>query len=284
MFLVTGATGNVGAELTRTLAETGAPVRALVRRPGTVLPDGVEPVLGDLDRPGGLVEAFKGVRGVFLLPGYADMPGLLARARDAGVRHVVLLSAGSAALADLGNAISRSMTLSERAVRDAGLPWTFLRPRAFMSNALRWVPQLRRGDTVRVEFPTVPTACIDPRDIAAVAARALTSHGHEGRIYELTGPQALLPADQVAVLAEVLGRDLRSVGLPDAEARTEMKRNLPAEYVDALFGLRTGGALDEAHVHPDVAEVTGRPARTFEQWARAHAEHFRTPTQGAQQQ
>ncbi|GAA4620036.1 NAD(P)H-binding protein [Actinoallomurus vinaceus] len=275
MFLVTGATGNVGSELAAALLEAGAPVRALVRRPDAAVPDGAEPVLGDLNEPDGLTEALRGVRGMFLLPGYPDMPRLLARARDAGVRHVVLMSGGSAALEDMGNAISRYMTLSERAVRDSGLAWTFLRPRAFMSNALRWVPQLREGDTVRVPFPQVPAACIDPRDIAAVAARALTGSGHEGRIHELTGPQALLPADQLTVLAKVLGRDLRFVGLSDEGTRTELEKSTPPEYVDAFFDFYVDGTLDESTVHPTVREVTGRAPRTFEDWAYAHADDFR---------
>ena len=83
MFLVTGATGNVGAEVVLALAAAGEPVRALVRRPDAVLPDGAEAAVGDLNDPGGLDDALKGVEGVFLLSGYSDMPGMLAKARDA---------------------------------------------------------------------------------------------------------------------------------------------------------------------------------------------------------
>ncbi|WP_235190784.1 SDR family oxidoreductase [Amycolatopsis rifamycinica] len=180
MFLVTGATGNVGDEVVSALAAAGAPVRALVRRPDAALPAGAEAAVGDLDSPAGLTDALKGVEGVFLLSGYEDMPGMLARAAEAGVRRIVLLSGGSAALADLDNAVSRYMTLSERAVRESGLDWTFLRPRAFSSNALRWLPQLRAGDTVRVRFPDVAAACVDPADIAAVAVAALAA-GRAGR-------------------------------------------------------------------------------------------------------
>ncbi|MFF9167944.1 MULTISPECIES: NAD(P)H-binding protein [unclassified Streptomyces] len=274
MFLVTGATGNTGSALVRELTEKGAPVRALVRRPDADLPPGAQAVTGDLNDPGSLGAALDGVRGLFLLPGYADMAGLLARAREAGVEHVVLLSGGSAALEDLTNAVSRYMTLSERAVRDSGLTWTMLRPRAFMSNALRWLPQLQAGDEVRVPFPDVASACVDPRDIAAVAAESLTGDGHQGRVYDLTGPESLLPADQVAVLARVLGRPLRCVGLSDEEARAEMEAGMPAEYVEAFFRFNRGGELDESQVHEDVAKVTGRPARTFEQWATDHRDRF----------
>jgi len=274
MFLVTGATGNVGAEVVAALAKAGEPARALVRRPDTVLPGGVEAVTGDLNDPASLGDALKGVDGIFLLPGYHDMPGMLARARDAGVRRIVLLSGGSAALENLDNAVSAYMTLAERAVRESGLDWTFLRPRAFMANALRWLPQLREGDTVRAQFPDVPAACVDPADIAAVAVHALKG-GHEGRIHDLTGPVALRPADQVAVLAEVLGRDLEFVGLSDDETRAELEASMPREYVEAFWDFYVGGTLDEATVYPAVPEVTGRPARTFTEWATAHADAFR---------
>lgn len=276
MMLVTGATGNVGAELVRALAGEGASVRALVRDPDrAVLPSGVQPVTGDLNRPETMTEALAGARGVFLLPGYADMPGLLDQVRAAGAERVVLLSGGSAGSGDLTNAVSRYMIISERAVRDSGVPWTIVRARAFMSNALRWLPQLQAGDEVRVPFPKVPAAAIDPYDIAAVVAKALLSDGHEGRTYVASGPEAILPADQVAVLAEVLGRDLRFVGLTDAEARVELEASMPVEYVDAFFDFYVDGTLDESGVEPTVQEVTGRAPRTFRQWVQEHADAFR---------
>jgi uncharacterized protein YbjT (DUF2867 family) len=135
------------------------------------MPEGVEGVVGDLDRPESLAEALDGVGGVFLLSGYKDMPGLLAETRRAGVGYVVLLSGSSAEDGDMGNAISRYMILSEAEVRESGVPWTVLRPSGFMSNALRWTPQLRAGDVVLAPFAGVRVAAIDPHDIAAVAAR-----------------------------------------------------------------------------------------------------------------
>ncbi|GAA2428655.1 NAD(P)H-binding protein [Actinomadura vinacea] len=276
MYLVTGATGNVGSEVVKALASAGEGVRALVRRPDTVtLPEGVEAVGGDLNRPQSLKDALTGVRAVFLLPGYEDMPGLLGEVRSAGVEKVVLLSGGSAGNGDLTNAVTRYMAASEAAVRASGLPWTFLRPSAFMSNALRWLPQIQAGDEIRVSFPAVRTASLDPFDLGAVAARALISDDHRGEILWPTGPEALLPAEQVAVLAQVLGRDLRAVELTDEQARAEMTAAMPVEYVDAFFDFYVKGTLDESIVRPTVLEVTGRRPRTFVEWANAHAGDFR---------
>jgi uncharacterized protein YbjT (DUF2867 family) len=275
VILVTGATGNVGGELVRALLAAGEPVRALTR--GTApaaLPAGAEQVAGDLDRPESLAEPLAGVGAVFVLPGYQDMPGVLAEAKRAGVERVVLLSGGSAGSGDESNAITRYMMRSEAAVRAAGVPWTILRPSAFMANALRWVPQLHAGDVVRLPFANVRVAVVDPFDIAAVAAEALRSDAHECRIYRVSGPESVLPADQVAVLADVLGRKLRFEAQPDDEARAEMTASMPAEYVDAFFEFYVDGSLDESAVLPTVREVTGREPRTFREWALAHADAF----------
>jgi uncharacterized protein YbjT (DUF2867 family) len=274
MILVTGATGNVGSEVVRALREAGQPVRALVRDPSAAVADAVEIVPGDLDRPESLATALAGVTGVFLLPGFQDMPGVLAQIRKAGVARVVLLSGGSAGDGDPDNAISRYMARSEAAVREPGLPWTFLRPASFMTNALRWIPELRAGDVVREPFPHVRVASIDPYDIAAVAARALVSAEHEGRTYYLSGPEPLLPADRLAILGEVLGRALTLRGLSPDEARAELIAAMPAEYVDAFFRFYIDGTLDESMVRPTVADITGRPPRTFRAWATAHASAF----------
>lgn len=231
--------------------------------------------LGDLNDPASLEASLRGVSGLFLLSGYRDMPGLLARARDAGVGRVVLLSGGGAVASDLDNAMSRYQVASEEAVREAGIASTILRPYAFMSNALRWADQVRAGDVVKLPFAGVAIAMIDPRDIARVAVAALLAEGHDGQAYRLSGPEPLLPADLVRIVGEALGRELRFQVQTDDEARAEMEASMPADYVQAFFRFYVDGTLDESTVLGTVERVTGSAPRSFREWAQEHAERFR---------
>jgi uncharacterized protein YbjT (DUF2867 family) len=187
---------------------------------------------------------------------------------------VVLLSSSAAPGGDMDNAIARYHILSERAVRESGLPWTFLQPNSFMTNALRWLPQLREGDVVRAPFGDVPIATIDPADMAAVAVKGLTTSELEGRALRLSGPRALRPAEQLEILGAALGRDLRFEGQSNDEARAEMSAAMPSEYVDAFFSFFVDGTIDETTVLPTVREVLGREPRSFEQWAAENAGAF----------
>jgi uncharacterized protein YbjT (DUF2867 family) len=276
MILVTGATGNVGGEVVRALAADGQPVRALSRTPAAgSWPAGTEPVTGDLNHPDRLDGVLAGVDAVFLLAGYPDAPGLLARMKAAGVSRVVLLSTGAVEHGSLDNYVVRFNVVSEAAVRDSGLAWTVLRPSGFMANALRWRPQLAAGDTVREPFADIPVAVIDPADIGAAAALALTGSGHDGHSYRLTGPQTLLPAERVAGLGDVLGRELRFEGLPDAEAHRRMSERMPVAIVDAFFEFSRGGTYRDDQVGDTAPALLGRPLRTFRDWAQAHRDAFR---------
>jgi len=272
--LVAGATGNAGSAVVRALLAAGVPVRALTRKPGASLPAGAEAALGDLDDPASLRAPLAGVRGLFLLAGYRNVEATLALARAAGVERVVLLSSSAAPSGDLDNAIARYHILTERAIEASGLAWTFVRPNAFMSNAYRWKPQLAAGDVVRLPFAAVRAACIDPDDLGAVIAAAFASPAHAGRAYRVSGPESLLPAEQVRILGEALGRPLRFEAQSDAEARADMSARMPREYVDALFKFYADGDLDELQVLPTVEQITGRKPGTFAAWARAHAGAF----------
>jgi uncharacterized protein YbjT (DUF2867 family) len=275
MILVVGATGNAGGGVVNGLLEAGAYVRAAVR-PGSEgkLPDRVEAVTADLNDPDSVRRAAEGATAAFLLSGYTGIDASLASLGDAGVERVVLLSSSAAPTGKLDNAVAAYHIRSERAVRESGLPWTFLQPNSFMSNAYRWLPQLRNGDVIRAPFAEVAISVIDPNDLGAVAARALTTPDHEGQSYRLSGPEALRPAEQVAILAKYAGRDLRFEGQTDEEARAEMEQAMPREYVDAFFEFFSEGLIDETTVHPTVKQVTGRDPHSFEQWAEAHADAF----------
>jgi uncharacterized protein YbjT (DUF2867 family) len=275
MLLVTGATGNAGGAVVRALVAAGEDVRALTRDGSQAAPLGAEAVVGDLDRPETLRPALAGADGVFLLSGFADMPGVLAEIRRAGVERVVLLSSSAAPGGDMTNAVARYHILSEAAVRESGVPWTFLQPNSFMTNTLQWVEPLRAGDLIRAPFADVPVATIHPDDLGEVAAEALVSGEHEGRVHRLSGPESLRPADRVEILGEVLGRKVRFEAQSDTEARAEMSRAMPEEYVDAFMSFFAEGTLDESKVLPTVQEVTGRRPRSFEEWAVANAGAFR---------
>ena len=204
MILVTGATGNVGSEVTRALAARGESVRVLARNPDQAsLPAGVQVAMGDLEDPGSLAPALHGVAKVFLLGGFAAAC-VLRRIRAAGAGHVVLLTSRCVIGGNPQNAVTRMWLDAEAAVRDSGVAWTILRPSGFQSNTLRWLPQLREGDVVRAPWPAVAIAAIDPADIAAVASVVLTGPGHEGAALTLSGPEPLTPGEQVAALGRAL--------------------------------------------------------------------------------
>jgi uncharacterized protein YbjT (DUF2867 family) len=264
MIVVAGATGNVGGALVQALRARDVPVRALVRREHE-FPTGVEPVLADLDSPASVAPALRGADGVFLLSGYADMPGLLAEVAHAGVGRVALLSSSSVPGGDLTNAVAEYHIRSEQAVRDSGVPGTFLRPSMFMTNALQWAAAIGAGVPVRLAWPEIRAAVIDPADIAEVAAVALLD-GIDGPL-RLTGPAASTPAERLAVLGELLGRDPGSVPLT-AEESVE---GFPERYATAFRKFYVDGDLDESRVTTTVQDVLGRAPRTFRDWA---AENF----------
>jgi uncharacterized protein YbjT (DUF2867 family) len=278
MIAVTGATGNVGSEVVAALARRGLPTRAVVRDRDTAaasMPAGVEVIQGDLELPESLTPALRGADSVFLLGGWSDMPGLLHRVADAGVGHVVLLTSRCVIGGRTDNAITRMWLDAEAAVRESGVPWTFLHPSGYQSNALRWLSQLREGDVVRAPWGDVPVAAIHPGDIAAVAATVFADPAaHAGHAHELSGPEPLTPGDQVATLADVLGRSLRYEPLLGDEVRAEMAGTTPQPYIEAFFRFYSEGEFDDSRVVATVQELTGRVPRRFEEWARGHAAAF----------
>jgi uncharacterized protein YbjT (DUF2867 family) len=202
------------------------------------------------------------------------MDAVLARARDAGVRHVVLLTSRCVVGGRPDNAITGMWQSSEFSLERSGLPGTVLRPSGFQSNVGRWSDQLATGDVVRAPWPDVPIALIDPADIAAVAAVALAEGRYPEAALELSGPQSLTPAEQVAIVAEGLERSLRYEPMPDQEARATFAQAMPEPFVEANFRFFTDGEYDDSGVVDTVQQVTGRPAGTLAGWVAAHRDQL----------
>ena len=295
MILVTGATGNVGRHVVDLLLAEGVRPRALTRTPDlALLPDGAEVIGGDLERSESVAAALDGVSTIFLnLSALGQTTAdFLTAARKQGVRRVVLLSSSSVQ-DGLGADEQPSMLAawhraSEDLVVESGLEWTILRPGEFDANTLwTWGEQLRTTGTVRAAYGEAATAPIHEKDIAAVGVQGLLTDDHVGARYVLTGPESLTQYDKVRILAEAVGRPFRFEEVSPEVAREDyLTRGMPAQAVDSMqthFDAAVDGILRylarsvgrPAEVTSAVPDVTGRPARTFAEWAAEHAAAFR---------
>ncbi|MEU2070031.1 NmrA family NAD(P)-binding protein [Streptomyces anulatus] len=279
MILVTGATGAVGREVAGQLAAAG-PVRILARRPErlTVRGEGVEVVEGEYGDRAALDRALRGVASVFLVtnsPTEPDDERVAAATAAAGVRHLVKLSMMAVEEPGADDFITRRQRENEQAVRESGVPWTFVRPRTFMSNTLSWAPGIRSTGVVRALYGDAPVACVDPRDVAAVAVAVLTGTGHEGRAYAVSGPEAITAREQTAQLSRVLERPLRFEELGVDVARTALLAKYPPPVAEAfLQSAERQRAGAKAAVVRTIQDLTGRPARPYRVWSAEHAEAF----------
>lgn len=267
MILITGATGNVGRAVVDLLSASGAGVRALTRDPSrSTLPPGVEAVQGDLADLASLSDAFSGVNAmVLLLPPRTDPGPIVDLARDSGVRYIIMLGSLTAQTHP-NSPVGRGTLRGEQILRDGGPGWTALRAWEFASNTLAWAPSIRKNGMVEVLHAGQPSPVIDPADIASVAATILSqtdSGKHDGRIYPLTGPQNLTVADKVRMLGIALGRTLKLDNKNDAQAAAE------AMWLPGVCTIEGPGVLSM------VEDVTGSPARSFQQWANDNADKFR---------
>ncbi|WP_030258153.1 NAD(P)H-binding protein [Streptomyces violens] len=277
MILVTGATGNIGSALLRELRVAGAgPVRGLTRDAARAsFPADVEAVEGDLAQPAALKASLDGVRSLFLVPGMGADADVLAAARQAGVEHVVLVSSMTVQthphLAPAGENLA-----VERLLQDSGMAWTILRPTQFASNTLWWAASIRAHRSVRAPYADIGLPAIHPADIAAVARAALTEPGHRGLTYALTGPARVTPRQQVEAIGAALGQEVSLDEISREEAHRHMASFMPAGTADAILDLTGGDVNDELlRVRDTVSQVTGAPARTFEQWAKENVAAFR---------
>lgn len=277
MILVIGATGNVGRHVLSRLRATGAgDVRALVR-PGAAPPDGVGVATGRLDEPAELGAALAGVETVFLVWPFLTTEGapVVLEAIGRHARRLVYLSSiGVGGPEERADPIFTLHAGMERLVREYGLPHTVLRSDTIASNTLAWAEQIRSTGIVRGPL-TAATAVVDPRDIAAVAARVLTDDAHVGATYRLTGPEVISRPEQVRAIGAAIGQELRFEEVPVRDARAQMLTDgrLPA-LVDALLSAAENRSASTL-VTSEVEDLTGKPSRSFPQWAHDHREAFR---------
>jgi uncharacterized protein YbjT (DUF2867 family) len=281
MFVVTGATGNVGRALVQILVADGEQVTATSRGISEAdMPEGVRRRTADLTDPESLRSVFDGADALFLQNGGPSAHLLSPRdildvAKAGGVERVVLLSSQGVATRPESGSHGGVARAIEDAVRESGLPWTILRPGGFHSNAYAWAEAIRARRTVAAPFGDVGLPTVDPGVIAEVAAAALREDGHQGRIHELTGPALTTPRQRAQAIGDALGEPVRFIEQTGDEARAEMARFMPAPVVETTLAILGEPTPAEQRVSPDVQRVLGRPARPFADWAREHVAAFR---------
>ncbi|TDC92302.1 NAD(P)H-binding protein [Actinomadura sp. 7K507] len=271
MILITGATGVVGRETVRLLAETGTKTAAVTRNRHADLPAGTQ-----LVHPAE-VAALDGVEAILLSPRAtgAAAADLLARARATGTSRVVLLSAVTVRYPAGHARFRRQFQAVEDLAKGCGLDWTILRCADFAANTLAWAGQIQATGAVRGAYPRARTSTIDERDIAAVATLALTRPHHAARTYLLTGEQSLSQPEKVAAIGEALGRPLPFVeATPDEIRRGMLAAGLADEVPDRLLGSLADYAREAGPTTDDVRRLLGRPARTYATWASDHHAAF----------
>jgi uncharacterized protein YbjT (DUF2867 family) len=235
---------------------------------------GITTVHGDFDDPPALDRALAGVEKAYLVctPDETLVPretAFIRAAARAGVRHVVKCSAFWAGPAAPTQNLRAHGTI-EAALVDSGMAYTIVRPHGFMQTftLFNWTMIEKAG---ALSLPTgdggIPL--VDVRDVAAVAVKALTEPGHEGKAYDLTGPEVLTGMQQAAILERVLGRPVTY--LPGNERQLQVVMRLlgvppvPAEHVVKIFRLQREHRMEQTT--PTLRELGITPI-TYEQFVR----------------
>jgi uncharacterized protein YbjT (DUF2867 family) len=275
--LVTGATGNVGGHVVRALAGRGVPVRAFVRDSGKaarMLGPGVELAVGDFADRRSLDRALHRVDRMFLacgnVPGQIDFEcGAIDAAADAGITRVVKLSGPDAAV-DSPLIFERWHGAIEAHLAESGLPRVLLRPRTYLTNLMAYAGSVAQTGMLFAPAGAARISFVDPRDVAGVAAETLTGAGHEGRVYTLTGPEAITFERIAAELGRALGRPIPYVNVGDDDARQAMvSGGLPpmvADAIVAIFASQRAGSM--ADTTDTVRALTGHEPRGIAAFAR----------------
>ena len=286
MILITGGTGTTGGQVVQQLRATGKPFRVLARDPAkaqALRGPGVEVVASDLAKPDSLSGALAGIERAFLLsppaPNQVEIESnLVNAAKNAGVKHVVKFSAMTAD-PKASSRFPRAHGQIEEIIKASGLAWTFLRPTFFMQNLLGLAGMVREG-TIYQPAKKSRAAFVDTRDIAAVAVQALIGTGHEGKAYEITGPD-LVNYDEVAALfTKVTGHQVLYQDVAPATAKQAMLgMGIPKWNVDGILELMDQMRAGQYEKISNVVREVGmkRPTK-MEQFIRNNAAAFAAPS------
>jgi uncharacterized protein YbjT (DUF2867 family) len=285
MILVTGATGITGSEIVRRLSARGVPVRALTRSRAkaaalSALPN-VEIAEGDMARQETLAAALRDVDRAILISA-ADgamvviQSNFIDAAKNAGVSYVVKLS-GIMPELDSPFRFARMHGEIERKLEASGMAFTHLRAGEFMTAYFRQVPAIVAKGALFLPMEDAKIASIDIGDLAEIAAEVVTGAGHAGKIYPLTGPEALTMAEVAERLSAATGRPIRYVNVaPEDAKRAQLAAGVPAYMADALaelFAERRRGK--EANVSDVIPRIFGRRPTSFGEFAARNAAIFR---------
>lgn len=282
--LIVGATGNVGSELSKIINTKGIAFRALVRDPGKTgnLPalEHAQIVPGDLGNRQQIRASLEGIDRVFLLTNSSEeaetlQTNFLDEAKQSGIRHIVKLSQ-FAASTESPVRFLRYHAAVEQKIQASGMDYTFLRPNLYMQGLLGFRQLIASQGKFFAAIGDARISAIDVRDLAAVAAEALTGTGHKNKIYDLTGPEALTHEEMAVRLSEGTSNPIRFFSIwPDEMRQALLAVGFPVWQADGLIEDYAHYARGEASViSPAVLEVTGRSARTFAEFARDYAPLF----------
>jgi uncharacterized protein YbjT (DUF2867 family) len=283
MILITGASGSVGREVVREMLKTDKEFRAMYRskEEAAKAPAGVKTVIADFSDATSLEKALQGAERVFLvcspIEELVELEGnAIEAAKKAGVKRIVLNSALGAG--DYDKSFPSWHRKVEDKLKASGIEFVILRPNGFMQNILAFLaPSIRAQGAFYDAMGDAKTSYVDVRDVAAVAAKTLTSKEHAGEIYELNGPEALTQDEIAKRIAEKSGRAVSHANIPrEAHQKAMLDLGMPEWQVKALTELQDYYVSGKAAaVDGLIARLLGRPERTLEAFLSENAGEFR---------
>ena len=298
VYLVTGAGGGIGSvsrQVVRLLLDGGQSVRAMVRRNderANVLRElGAEVVIGDLTNPRDVANAIAGVERMFfnmsVSPDYLTATSIVCAValEAAPVEVIVNMSQMTVSQMTLTSTSEsnqhRLHWLAEHIMNWSGVPVVHVRPTVFMENPLLTMlaaNSIRENGALVLPFGSGRTSPIAAADVARVVAAVLREPAERiGKVYELTGPEVLDIDGIAAQYSRALGRPVVAEDLPldDWTDRVLTPIGLPAhvaQHIATMARLHRDGRYSRST--DDVAQITGAPAQTVEQYVAAHADVF----------